>query len=205
MVELWTQVQSSWGTLVLLAGYSPLALGLYKARLELQKMKVEIAELQAKIAERESRIEKVSLADITKYARNSMVFDDIESGEPLPCVVFMDGVNIQPTFAQLYQPEEEYRATEIVLIRLEAARMVQLDLFGEVLKAEQCLQVYQAVDHLREQFGKHTVFWGSSYLVQKIVQHASMRSDASERTRQRFTGETKRQRVAIPMFLGQVT
>ena len=74
------QVQSSWGTLVLLAGYIPLALGLYKARLELQKMKLEIAELQAKIAERESRIEKVSLADIAKYAPKSAVFDDIEEG-----------------------------------------------------------------------------------------------------------------------------
>jgi hypothetical protein len=80
----------------------------------------------------------------------------------------MDGVNIQPTFAQLYQPEEESRATGIVLIRLEEGRMVQLDLFGEVLKAEQCSRVSQAVDHLREQFGKHTVFWGSSYLAQKM-------------------------------------
>jgi hypothetical protein len=78
VVELWTWVQSSWGTLVLLTGYIPLALGLYKSRLELRKIKLEIAELQAKVAERESRIEKVSLADIAKYAPKSSVFDDIE-------------------------------------------------------------------------------------------------------------------------------
>jgi hypothetical protein len=47
VVEVWTWVQSSWGTLVLLAGYIPLAFGLYKSRLELRqiKIKLEIAEL----------------------------------------------------------------------------------------------------------------------------------------------------------------
>jgi len=44
--------------------------------------------------------------------------------------------------------------------------MVQLDLFGEALKAEKRSRVYQAVDHLREKFGKHTLFVGSSFLVQ---------------------------------------
>lgn len=78
VVELWTWVQTSWGTLVLLAGYIPLAIGLYKSHLELRKIKLEIAELQARIAERESRIEKVSLADIAKYAPKSSAFDDIE-------------------------------------------------------------------------------------------------------------------------------
>lgn len=111
---------------------------------------------------------------------------------------------IAPTFAQLFQPEEEYRATGIVLVRLEEDRMVQLDLFGEVLKAEKYSRVYQAVDHLREQFGKHTVFLGSSYLAQKMAQHAGVRGDAPERTRQLFKGETKRKRLAIPMFMGKI-
>jgi len=78
VVAWWTWVQSSWGTLVLLAGYIPLAFGLYKSRLELRKIKLEIVELQAKVAERESRIEKVSLSDIAKYAPKSSVFDDVE-------------------------------------------------------------------------------------------------------------------------------
>ena len=42
---LWTWVQQYWGALVLLAGYLPLALGLYKARLELCKLTLEIADL----------------------------------------------------------------------------------------------------------------------------------------------------------------
>lgn len=78
VVEVWTWVQSSWGTLMLLAGYIPLALGLYKSRLELRKIKLEIAELQAKVTERESRIEKVSMADIAKYAPRGSAFDEVE-------------------------------------------------------------------------------------------------------------------------------
>ena len=95
---------------------------------------------------------------------------------------------IAPAFSQLFQPEEEYRATGIVLLRLQEDRMVQLDLFGEVLKAEKISRVYQAVDHLREKFGKHTLFLGSSLLAQKMAQHAGVRGDAPERTRQLFKG-----------------
>jgi|GEM_PF-4944511 len=61
---VWTWVQQHWGALVLIAGYLPLAFGLYKDRLELRKLTLQIAELQAKVAERESRIEKVTMADI---------------------------------------------------------------------------------------------------------------------------------------------
>jgi hypothetical protein len=78
VVVVWTWVQNHWGTLVLVAGYLPLVFELYKSRLELHKIKLEIAELQAKVTERESRIEKVSMADIAKYAPRGSAFDDIE-------------------------------------------------------------------------------------------------------------------------------
>ncbi len=111
---------------------------------------------------------------------------------------------IEPAFTQLFHPEEEYRATGIVLLRLEEDQMVQLDLFGEVFRAEKLSRVYQAVDHLREQFVKHTVFLGSSALAHKMGQHAGIRGDAPERTQRLFKGETKRQRLGIPMFMGEV-
>jgi hypothetical protein len=41
---------------------------------------------------------------------------------------------------------------------------LDLELFEDALKIEKFSRVYQAMDHLREQFGKHTVFLGSSYL-----------------------------------------
>lgn len=111
---------------------------------------------------------------------------------------------ITPVFAQLFHPEEEYRATGIVLSKLEEDRMVQLDLFGTVVRAERLSKVYEAVDRLREQYGKHTVFLGSSLLARQFAQHVGDRGDAPHRQRQLFKGETKRQRLGIPMLMGKL-
>jgi DNA polymerase-4/DNA polymerase V len=111
---------------------------------------------------------------------------------------------IEPAFAQLFQPGEAYRATGVALLRMEEDRMAQLDLFGEVLRAEKLSRVYQAVDHLREKFGKHTVFLGSSHLAHRFAQHLGARGDEPTRGQHLFKGETKRQRLGIPMFMGEV-
>jgi hypothetical protein len=100
--------------------------------------------------------------------------------------------------------DEEYRATGVVLLRLEEDTMRQLELFEDTLKIEKFSRVYQAMDHLREQFGKHTMFLGSSYLAHRFAQHLGARGDAPERTGRLFKGETKRKRLAIPMFMGEV-
>ena len=111
---------------------------------------------------------------------------------------------ILPAFTQLFRPEEDYRATGIVLTKLEADTMVQLDLFGEVVRAEKRSRVYHAVDHMREHYGKHTVFLGSSLLAQKFAQHLGARGDEPQRRRQLFKGETKRQRLGMPMLTGKL-
>ena len=111
---------------------------------------------------------------------------------------------IEPAFEQLFRPGEEYRATGVVLIKLETDDMVQLDLFGETLRAEKFSRVYQAVDRMREKYGKHTVFLGSSFLAHKFGQHMGERGDEPQRKQQLFKGETKRKRLAIPMFMGTV-
>ena len=111
---------------------------------------------------------------------------------------------IKPVFTQLFQGQEEYRATGIVLTKLQEDVMVQLDLFGEVLRAEKLTKVYQAVDHMREHYGKHTVFLGSSLLAQKFAQHLGDRGDEPQRRRQLFRGETKRHRLGIPMLMGKL-
>jgi nucleotidyltransferase/DNA polymerase involved in DNA repair len=111
---------------------------------------------------------------------------------------------IEPAFTQLFTPQEKYRATGIVLTKLEEDTMVQLDLFGEVVRAEKLSRVYQAVDRMREQYGKHTVFLGSSLLAQQFAQHLGARGDEPLRRRQLFKGETKRQRLGMPMFMGKL-
>jgi hypothetical protein len=79
-----------------------------------------------------------------------------------------------------------------------------LDLFGETLRAEKFSRVYQAVDHVREKYGKHTLFLGTSYLTQKFGQHLGERGDEPQRKQQLFKGETKRKRLGIPMFMGKL-
>ena len=111
---------------------------------------------------------------------------------------------IEPAFAQLFQPEEEYRVTGVVLLKLDEDTMIQLDLFGEALKAERFSRVYKAVDHMREKYGKHTVYLGTSLLAQKFSQHLGERGDEPLRKRELFKGETKRKRMGIPMFMGKL-
>jgi hypothetical protein len=48
---------------------------------------------------------------------------------------------------------------------------VELDLFGEVARAERVRTVYEAIDRLDAKYGKHTVFLGSSYAAINGVQH----------------------------------
>jgi hypothetical protein len=80
----------------------------------------------------------------------------------------------------------------------------QLDLFGEVVRAEKFSKVYQAVDHMRERYGKHTVFLGSSLLAQQFAQHLEDRGDEPNRRKPLFRGETKRQRLGIPTLMGKL-
>lgn len=111
---------------------------------------------------------------------------------------------IAPAFAQLFRPGEEYRATGVVLLKLEEDDMVQLDLLGETVQAEKFSRVYQAVDHMREQYGKRTVFLGSSFLAHKFGQQLGERGDEPLRKTLLFKGKTKRKRLNIPMFLGKM-
>jgi DNA polymerase-4/DNA polymerase V len=111
---------------------------------------------------------------------------------------------IAPAFAHLFRAGEEYRATGVILLKLEEDIMVQLDLFGETLRAEKFSRVYQAVDHVREKYGKHTLFLGTSYLAHKFGHHLGDRGDEPQRKQQLFKGETKRKRLAIPMFMGKI-
>ena len=111
---------------------------------------------------------------------------------------------IAPVYDQVFQPSETYRATGIVLTKLEEDHIVQLDLFGEALKAERISQVYEAMDRIGKKYGKHTVFLGSSWLAHRFAQNMGARGDAPQRTRALLKEETKRKRLGIPMLMGKV-
>jgi hypothetical protein len=61
------------------------------------------------------------------------------------------------------------------------------------------------VDTLREKYGKHTVFLGSSFLAHQHAQHDGARGHLPERRQHLLPGETPRKRLGIPMFMGEVS
>ena len=111
---------------------------------------------------------------------------------------------VTPAFETLYRPQVEYRATGIILVKLEEDRIVQLDLFGEAVRIEKTARVYAAMDWLRQKYGKHTVFLGSSLPAHQFAQHVGERGDDPERRRKLLTGETERRRLGIPMYMGKL-
>lgn len=108
-------------------------------------------------------------------------------------------------FDGIFNKRELYRATGVMLFNLEEDKIKQLDLFNEVLKAEGMKKLYKSIDEINEKFGKHTVFLGTSFMAHEKPQHLKERGDQPERKNLTFKGETKRQRIGIPMFVGVVT
>jgi hypothetical protein len=72
------------------------------------------------------------------------------------------------------------------------------------LRIQKFSRIYQAVDHMREKFGKHTVFLGSSFLAHRFQQHLGERGDEPLRRRVLLKGETTRKRLDLPLFMGEV-
>jgi len=103
-------------------------------------------------------------------------------------------------FEKVYKPKTLYRATGITLVNLETKTNSQMDLFGKTAKTEKFSKIFASVDKLSEKFGKHTVFLGSSMQAMINQQHEGDRADLACRKSDIFKGETKRQRLGIPML-----
>jgi DNA polymerase-4/DNA polymerase V len=101
------------------------------------------------------------------------------------------------------RPKQYYRATGVVLSDLRGEGDAQLDLFGEVVRAERVRAVYTAIDKLDAKYGKHTVFLGSSFAAMQHGQHRGERAELPRRRRLLLPGEDDRKRLGIP-HLGDV-
>lgn len=111
---------------------------------------------------------------------------------------------IEAHFDEVYDSQCLYRATGIVLFNLEEHTVNQLDLFNHALKAMEMKKLYASVDKINERYGKHTVFLGTSFLAHDHPQHEKERGDRPERKQHLLKGENERQRIGIPMFMGEV-
>ena len=102
-------------------------------------------------------------------------------------------------FFEAYKRGVRYRATGITLANLADESAVQLDLFGAVRASSGRKRIFASADALAEKYGKHVVFLGASFAAMQGA-HRGSRADAPARTTNRFRGETKRQRLGIPML-----
>lgn len=106
-------------------------------------------------------------------------------------------------FDQIFEANCFYRATGVILYKFEEEKPLQLDFFGQALKAQERKILYQGIDELNAKFGKHTVFLGSSFWANHFNQHLGERGDLPARKEFLIKGETRRKRLAIPM-MGEV-
>jgi DNA polymerase-4/DNA polymerase V len=112
---------------------------------------------------------------------------------------------IQEPFKEVFNPKMQYRATGIVMLKLKENVIKQMDLFGEALSILQSKKLYEVVDAINDKYGKHKIYLGSSSMANNFSQHLGERGDVAERKENMFKGETKRKRLAIPMFMGDVS
>jgi DNA polymerase-4/DNA polymerase V len=116
---------------------------------------------------------------------------------------------VREHFLKVFKKGVQYRATGIVLLKLQDANKTQLDLFGSVLKTEAAKAVYESLDQISAKYGKHAIFLGSSFHAMKpqqsrVASHKPIaREEKPARHRTLFKGETERRRLAIPT-LGEV-
>lgn len=110
---------------------------------------------------------------------------------------------LRQLFEELFVPNTLYRATGILLYDLVAAAPLQASLFEEPNYIQKTRRLYDAIDSLRERFGKYSVSQASSLVAQK-TQHLTDRGDVPQRKLTLLKGETKRQRLPLPLLQVEV-
>jgi nucleotidyltransferase/DNA polymerase involved in DNA repair len=110
---------------------------------------------------------------------------------------------ISRKFGNVFRPNVQFRATEIVLMDLVRDQERTMDLFGQGIQIDKVHEVLHAVDKLDRRYGKHTVFLASSSKAMTSKNHRGDRGEESERRAQLLKGESSRRRIGIP-FLGKV-
>jgi DNA polymerase-4/DNA polymerase V len=97
-----------------------------------------------------------------------------------------------------------YRATGITLMKLTDDSMVQLDLFGSVMKSQGLKRIFESIDEVCERYGKHTIFLASSMGAMTRKAGEKERGGPSTAVDPRFLGESMRRRLGMA-FLGEVS
>lgn len=103
-------------------------------------------------------------------------------------------------FDELLERGAEYRATMVVLGRLEAEANLQYELFEDPVRASRLERLNEAVDAVNERLGKHTLGLGTGLFLARHRQTG--RDQQPDRKTALLPGETARQRLRLPrLFL----
>lgn len=137
---------------------------------------------------------------IVIYLKNNS-FDyvgrEAKLSRPCACPLEFSGI-VSGLFAQCYSASALYRATGVVLLDLESDTSTQYSLFDDAVQAGKIKDLYNAVDDLEKKFGKHTLHLGSTHLLEELGK--GRRGDPTVREQTRFTGETRRRHLGLPLM-----
>ena len=109
---------------------------------------------------------------------------------------------VREMFEQLIDRGAAYRATMVVLGKLEPDNERQYDLFEDPVKIEKRQSLSDAVDAVNERYGKHTLSLAPSLFLDRGRQ--TDRDDQPQRKSALLSGETGRQRLRVPRLFVSV-
>lgn len=84
------------------------------------------------------------------------------------------------------------------MLDLEADINNQYSLFDNPIQAEKIRDLYNVADDLKQKFGKHTLYLGSSHLIEILGRGRRGKSTVREQTQ--IKGETGRRHLGLPLL-----
>jgi DNA polymerase-4/DNA polymerase V len=106
--------------------------------------------------------------------------------------------HVRQLFEQLYVAGSEYRATGVVLGKLEDDRKRQFDLFEDTAAVEHSRALGDLIEQVNGRYGKHRIFLGTGLAL--VGKEAFDRDQPCWRKVNLLPRETARKRIKIPML-----
>ncbi len=110
---------------------------------------------------------------------------------------------VENVFDVVYKPGIFYRATGIILRKLQPEQAFQPDLFSQSSGLEIKRDLFGQIDALEKKYGRETIFLGSSFLANKSRLNNDTQFAQKNRDQLLPEGKNRKSRFRIP-FLGEV-
>ncbi len=104
---------------------------------------------------------------------------------------------VRELFDQLHAAGAEYRATGVILARLEDDRSRQYELFDDHARTQQARRLGEIIQIINGYYGKHRIFLGTGLYLNRARKND--RDEPCWRKNTLLKGETRRKRLKIPL------